>query len=79
MNRADKFRDESEDAGSGAEGGFERAFGAARGSGDEIDFEAGFLAESEDGGDGVFLGTADDQTRDDVRDPHPGWRIRATV
>jgi hypothetical protein len=35
-----------------------------------MDFDAGFLAQTEHGSDGVFLRTADDQPGDDVRDAH---------
>ena len=32
--------------------------------------DAGTLIEAQDGGDGVFLGAANDQPGDDVGDPH---------
>ena len=35
-----------------------------------MDFDAGFLAQAEHGGDGVFLRAADDQPGDDVGDAH---------
>ena len=50
--------------------GFQRAFRAGGRAGNQIDFDAGFLAQAEDGGDGVFLRAADDQPGDDVGDAH---------
>ena len=49
---------------------FERSFGAGGGAGDEMDGDAGFLAQAEDCGDGVFLCAPDDEPRDDVGDAH---------
>ncbi len=34
----------------------------------EVDFDAGFLAEAQNGGDGIFLRAADDEPRDDMCD-----------
>ena len=70
MNRADEFGDASENSGRAGEFGFQRTFGAGGRAGNQIDFDAGFLAQAEDGGDGVFLRAADDQPGDDVGDAH---------
>jgi len=50
--------------------GCERAFRAGGGAGDELDIEVRALPQAEDGGQSIFLSSASDQTRDDVRDPH---------
>ncbi len=60
MDWPDEFREDLEDAGVVVEDRLEGALGPAGGSGDEVDFEPGLLAEAEDRGDGVFLGPADD-------------------
>src|SRR5262249_27460524 len=49
---------------------FQRTFRADRWTGDQVQVHPGLTLETEDGGDCIFLGPTDDQTRDDVRDPH---------
>ena len=73
MNRADERGHTREDIRQVREFRFERAFGTGRRAGEQMDFDAGFLAQAEHGGDGVFLSAADDQPGDDVRDAH--WRV----
>ena len=48
--------------------GFQRTFRAGGRAGNQTDFDAVFLAQAEDGGDGVFLRAADDEPGDDVGD-----------
>ncbi len=70
MDGTDQFRDASEDAGDAGESGFQGAFGAGGWAGDQTNRDAGFLAQAEDGGDGVFLRAADNQPGDDMGDAH---------
>lgn len=79
MNGADEFGQHGEQTGIFRETIFERTFRAGGWTGDEIDFEAGLFLQSEDGGDGVFLRTADDQTGDDVSDAHAGSGLEGRV
>ena len=46
--------------------GFQRTFSAGGRAGNQIHFDAGFCAQAEDGGNGVFLGAADNEPGDDV-------------
>ena len=68
MNWADEFGDDGEDFRRAGEFGFQRTFGAGGRAGNQIDLNAVFLTQTEDGGDGVFLCTADDEPGDDVGD-----------
>ena len=70
VNRPDEFGHASEDFGRSGELRLQRTFGSGGGSGKQINFEAGFLTQAKDGSHGVFLGPADDQPGDDVRDAH---------
>ena len=49
---------------------FKGPFASGGRAGDQVDLEAGLRAQPEDGRDGVLLGAADDQPRDDVGDAH---------
>jgi hypothetical protein len=73
LDWADELGDGDEAVGDLGELGFEGAFGAGGGAGEELDIPVRDLEEAEDGGDGIFLGTADDETGDDVGDS-PGGR-----
>ena len=53
-----------------AEVGIPKPSGPVVGPEIKVDFDAGFLPQTEDGGDGVFLRAADDEPRDDVGDAH---------
>ena len=75
MDRTDEMPGEAQRAGAISEGGFERAFGSRGGAGDEIDLQARLTAESEDGGDRVFLRATNDQPGDDVGDAHRDGRL----
>lgn len=77
VNGADEGGKEGEEVRDGAGGGFEGAFGTAGGTGEEADIQAMAGSEAEDGGEGVFLGTADDEAGDEVKDAH-GYGDRAT-
>ncbi len=75
LDGADEIGNDGEQTREGVDEGFEGAFGAGGGAADEPDGEIGFEAETQDGRDGVFLGAADDQSRDDMEDAHePGAR-----
>ena len=79
MNGADKFGDDGEQAGNFCGFSFERTFRPNRRAGDQIDFDAEFLAQTVDGGEGVFLCATDDEPGDDVRDAHGViWREAAS-
>ena len=75
VNRADEFGYQSERHRVALDFWFQRAFRAGRRAGDQIHFHAGFLPQTQDGGDGVFLRPADDEPRDDVRDAHGAFRM----
>ena len=70
MHGADQFGDDGQQAGDLGGGWFEGAFRSNGRTGDEFDVEPGFLAQTVDGGEGVFLGAAHDQPGDDVGDAH---------
>ncbi len=75
MDRPDEFRHQREQSGNFPRLGFERAFGAGGGAGDQVDFETGFLPQPGDGGQRVLLRAADHEPGDDVRDAHGGDRL----
>ena len=68
MHRPDEFGNHRQEAWVFRCNGFQRTFWAGRWSGNQFDFDAGLMAQAEDSGDGVFLGAADDEPRDDVGD-----------
>ncbi len=70
MDGAHEGRDDGKKLRERREGGFEGTFRPAGGAGEEAHLDAGALIEAQDGGDGVFLGAANDQACDDVGDPH---------
>src|ERR1017187_4642441 len=71
MDGADQGRDDGKDLRARLEGGEQGTFRPGGGTGQEGHFHAGTLLQAENGGDGVFLGAANDQPGDDVGDPHP--------
>src|SRR5688572_9346215 len=48
----------------------ECAFGFAARSGNQLDLHAGLAEQTENGADGILLGAANDQPRDDMTDAH---------
>src|SRR5665647_452240 len=79
MNGADEFGNDGEQSGNFCGFSFERTFRPNCRAGDQIDFDAEFLAQAVDGGEGVFLCATDDEPGDDVRDAHGViWREAAS-
>jgi hypothetical protein len=70
MDRANEGRNNGEQAGWFGDFGFQRTFGAGGGAGNQMDGDVRFIAQAEDGGDGVFLGATDNEPGDDVGDAH---------
>ncbi len=68
MNRADEFGNNGKQPGNFRRFSFQRTFRAGGRAGNQFHFDAGLLAQAEDGGDGVFLGAADNEPGDDVGD-----------
>ena len=75
MNRAQEFREDGEKFRQIVEGGFQRAFSAGGRAGNQTGFDAGFFAQAEDGGNGIFLGATDNQPGDDVDDAHCAFSL----
>ena len=72
VERTHEFGHDGEQGRAASESGFQRALRASRRARNQINFQAGLLPETQDGGNGVLLGTPHNQTRDDMCDPHPG-------
>lgn len=68
MHRADEFGNDGKQAGYFRRFIFERTFRAGGRAGNQVHLDAGLLAQAKNGGDGVFLGTADNEPGDDVGD-----------
>ena len=75
MNGADQLRDDGEDFRCAGEFRFQRAFGALRQAGNQVHFDTGFVAQAEDGRNGVFLGAADDEPGDDMGHAHGAFSV----
>ncbi len=75
MNRADEFGDAREDFRRGGKLILKRTFGTRCRAGNQIHFDAGFRAQAKDGGNGVFLGAADNEPSDDVGDAHRAFSL----
>jgi hypothetical protein len=75
VNRADEFGNQCEQSGVFFNFRLQRAFRAGRWSGNQADFDAGFLAQTQDGGDRILLCPANDEPRNDVRDAHGAFRM----
>jgi hypothetical protein len=80
VDGTDEGGDESERDRESAGVGFEGAFGAGGGAGEEFEVEVVPVMEAAEGGDGIFLGAADDEPGDDMSDAHQaGGRRRGRV
>jgi hypothetical protein len=75
VGHADEVRGEDDLIATGPGTLHEGPFGAGGGAGEENDFVAA-LVEAFTGQEGVFLGAADDEARDDVEDFHEGMIAR---
>ena len=73
MNGTNQFGDASENSGRAGEFGFKGTFGTSGRAGNQTNGDTEFLAQTEDGGDGVFLRAADNQPGNNVGDAH--WRV----
>lgn len=69
-NGSDKFRDDGEQVGTVCEERFKRTFGASGWAADEVAIHSVAFAKAEHTCHGVFLRTANNQSRDDMRDAH---------
>ena len=70
LDGANQGRKQREREVEGADHGFEGTFGAGGGARDQFDVEMVLVAEAARGGEGIFLGAADDEAGDDVDDAH---------
>ncbi len=70
MHRANERRNEGQQSGDSCDATLQRAFRTGRRPRYEAHFGIGFFAQAEHGGDGVFLGAADNESGDDVGDAH---------
>src|SRR5882724_426891 len=75
MNGTDKFGNNGKQTRNFFDVRLKRTFRAKGRAGNQVHFDAGFLAQAQDGGDGVFLGAADDEPGDDVSDAHAARMI----
>jgi hypothetical protein len=70
LNRADEFGNAGEQSGDFGRLHFSEPSGPIGRAGNQLHFDAGFCAQPQDGGQGVFLRAADDEPGDDVGDAH---------
>ena len=71
MDRANQGRHDGQQLGTVCERRFQGALRAGGRAGDKAHLDTGLLAQPQDSGHRIFLGSADDQPSDDVNDPHP--------
>ncbi len=75
MDRANQFRDNRQQSRNRLYDRLQRALRPGGRARNQCDLHTRFAPQTQDGGHGVFLRAADDESRDNVRDSHGALRM----